>query len=514
MKKSNLKKNYIYNVIYQILVIIIPIIVTPYVSRVLMPEGIGQYSFSYSLITYFTIFANMGYNIYAQREIAACGDDKQKQSIIFWEINLSRLLFVGISLAVNLILVVSGVYDKYSLLMLLLSINILAIAFDISFYYQGNEEFGKMVFVNIIIKLLGTASIFVFVKDFNDVWIYTLLNSLVLIGSNLVMWIFLKNRLLKVKIKDLKPQRHFKGSFKLFIPTIATSLYTVLDKSLIGIITGSDAQNGYYESAEKIVRFAMTIITCWGTVMIPRNVHEISNGNYEQVNKNSYKVIHFVWLLGLPMMFGFIAVASNVIPWFLGDGYEPSIILMQVFSALVIFIGMSNVLGMQYLVPFKRDKEFTIAITSGAITNVVLNIPLIFWLDALGATISSVVAEFVVTLIMLIELRKNLSIKEIFKSAIKPLIASIIIFAVIYPLSFYFSPSVLNTFIIVLVGIVIYGIVILILKDKLVFDVLGQIKDKFFKKSENIKSISSEKKEELKEIPEEKAEVKEENKKQ
>ena len=133
------------------------------------PEGIGQYSYTYSLITYFTIFGALGFGYYAQREIAKYQNDKYMQSKVFWEVNICRLLSVGIALAVNLILCFTKVYGDYELLMLLFSINIIATAFDIAFFFQGNEDFGKIVIRNVIIKILSIIAIFLFVKDTNDV---------------------------------------------------------------------------------------------------------------------------------------------------------------------------------------------------------------------------------------------------------------------------------------------------------------------------------------------------------
>ena len=476
MNKKSVKKNYIYNVIYQMLIIIIPIVVTPYISRVLDPDGVGEYSFCLALVTYFTIFANLGFGTYAQREVAKYQDDREKQTIVFWEIFLCRLIPVGLSLVVNLLLAFYGVYGKYTSLMLLLSINIISIAFEITFFFQGNEEFGKLVIVNLIIKILGTTSIFIFVKTPENVWIYALINSLVLIISNLFLWLLLRKKLIKVKIADLRPMRHIFGSLRLFIPALAISLYTVLDKTLIGFITHNDAENGFYEQAEKIVKMSMTLVTCLGTVMIPRNSYEIERGNVEQVQTNNYNAIHFIWLLGMPLMAGNILIANNMIPWFLGTSFNQSIVLMQILSLLILVIGLSNVIGLQYLLPCRKDRQFTLAITAGVVTNLVMNIPLIYFYGALGAAISTIMAETTVTIIMLILASKHLSFRKILVLSLKPLFATIIMCAVIFPLSYFLTSSILHTSIIVVSGIVVYGLAILVLRDSLVINLLKGIK--------------------------------------
>lgn len=467
MKKS-VKKNYVYNVIYQIALFIVPIIVTPYVSKVLDPEGIGQYSFSFALISYFVLFGSLGFGYYAQREIARYQDDGYMQSKTFWEIILCRFVSVIASLTVNVILILFGVYGDNTILMSILCVNILSCGLDISFYFRGNEEFGKIVLRSIVIKFLGTAGIFLFVKDQNDVWIYTLLHSLILIVSDLSLWPMLINKVCKVSLKELKPMSHFKGTLKLFIPAVSVSIYRLLDKSLIGFITESDAENGYYEQADKIVRMALTVITCLGTVMIPRNASEFSKGNIKNIEDNVYKSCHFVWLIGIPMTVGLFCISVNVVPWFLGENFYPSINLMKIFSFLILIIGLSNVFGLQYLIPTKQDNKFTMCLIIGAAINVVLNLLLIFNFKAAGAAIASVIAELAITLSMIIVLRKKLSLKKIMKSCLKPLMASLFMFLVIYPISEKLTPSFINTILIIGIGVVTYSISVLILRDSLV----------------------------------------------
>lgn len=493
-KKKSVKKNYIYNVIYQLFLLIVPLIVTPYVSRVLTPNGIGQYSFSHSLITYFTIFGALGFGYYAQREIAKNQGDSVKQSKTFWEINICRLFPVAIALATNIIFCITKLYGEYTILMWIFNVNILALAFDISFLFQGNEEFGKLVLRNVLIKCISIVCIFVFVKTSKDVWIYTIINSFMLIISNLSLWTYLPKTLCKVN-ERLCPFQHLKGTIILFIPTIAVSIYTVLDKTLIGLFVPgeytviedgievvkkySDLENGYYEQTEKIVKMAMTIITCIGTVMIPRNSKEIANGNYEQVKKNINLSSQLVLLIGLPISLGLIAISPNFVPWFFGDGYDKCITLFYILSPLIVIIGFSNVFGVQYLVPSGQDKKFTIALLCGAVSNLILSIIFIKFWWSIGAAIATIIAEIVVTFIMAIMVRKQLNFFKILLKGWKYFLASVIMFFVCFFISKNLKSSVLNTFIIACVGIISYFSILILLKDEMIYWVFNNVNSKF-----------------------------------
>lgn len=473
---KSITKNYLYNLIYQILLIIIPIITTPYVSRVLGADGVGKFSFSNSIVSYFVIFASLGFGYYAQREIAKYQDNRKKQTEIFWEIIIVRSVSVLMVLIVYFTAMALGAFkEEYTVLMIILSINILSVAFDISFLFAGNEDFSKTVLTNTLVRILNVIAIFVFVKDRNDLWKYTLITVLTVLVANASLALYAKNFLCKIEVKNLKPIRHIKPAAILFLPTIAVSVYAYLDKTMIGVITGSDFENGFYEQAEKIVKMVMTVVTSLGTVMIPRNANAFERKDMDAIRQNIYRSVRFVLLLGIPMMIGLIAVSDNMVPWFLGDGYYKSANIMKILSVLILAIGLNNVFGLQYLIPAGEDKKFTISVTCGAITNFLLNLVFIRLFKSYGAAIATIAAETVVAIIMFCFIRKNVPLREILKSSIKYLISGIIMFVPCFILGRILEPSIINTFIVVFTGAVVYLICLILLKDEFFFEIANRL---------------------------------------
>lgn len=474
---NKIKRNYFYNLSFQAFKFIIPLVTTPYISRVLGSEGVGQYSFSFSIITYFTLLAAIGFEVYAQREIARYQGDRKEQSKIFWEIFIAKMISSMISLTIYLGLVFFVDFgENYQLLLLILSINIIAVGFDVVYLFQGNEEFGLIALRNIIVKCIGVVLIFIFVKKPSDVWIYTLIQAGIMLISSLSLWTRLTRILVKFKIKDLDFKRHYIPTLKLFIPTIAVSVYTMLDKTLIGVLVPgindlgqsfSDLENGYYEQAEKIVRMGLSVITSLGAVMIPRNSQAIASGDISGFRKNINGALKFVFFIGVPIMFGLSAIATNFSPWFFGDGYEKVPYLIMMFSPMVVIIGFSNVLGLQYLIPLKKDKNYTVAIISGAVVNLMLNLILIplFW--SYGACIASVSAELVVTSVMFYFARDSISLIELLKKSWKYIVSGIVMFIVVFLSQVNISSSILHTVELISEGIVIYFILLLLFKDEL-----------------------------------------------
>lgn len=492
---SKIKKigaSYVYNLLNQLFALITPIVTTPYVARVLLSDGVGRYSFSYSIVSIFVLFSALGFGIYAQREIARFQNNIKEQSIIFWEVFFLRLIPVVFTCGFYIIFIdfskfCSGYFD----LLIIMLINIITTAFDINYFYQGNEEFKLIAIRNIVIKIFGTLAIFVFVKAKTDVWIYTLVQSLILLISNLSLWITLPKRIVRVSLAELNIKRHLIPTLRLFLPTITVSIYTILDKALIGlliqgnttiIVNGqsmivklADLENGYYEQSEKLIKMAMTVITSLGTIMAPRNANEIAKGNTNGFIKNIRLSLRFSWFLAFPMAAGFAAIAYNLSPWFFGEGYDKVPLLIVMFSPLIIIIGTNNVLGIQALIPVGKEKYYTIAITMGAITNIILNFFLIKRYWSYGACIATLSAELMVDMCLFYFSKDFIKISFVFEKTWKYIISSILMGIIVFRTSLILSPSVMNTLLLIIEGILFYGISLLLLRDEIVVKALRKL---------------------------------------
>lgn len=266
--KQSITKNYLYNLFYQILIIIVPLFTTPYLSRVLGAEAIGIYSYTLSIATYFILFGSLGVAMYGQREIAYVQDDKEKRSKIFFEIVIMRFITLGISLLLFYFsFCTQGDYRVYYKILIL---EIVANSLDISWFFQGLEEFKKTVIRNTVVKLVSIICIFTFVKSANDLSKYFLIYVLSTLIGNISMWMYLPKYLKKIRRKELKILKHVKPTAVLFIPQLATQAYTVLDKTMIGAMVADKSEVGFYEQAQKMVKLLLTIATSLGTVMVPR----------------------------------------------------------------------------------------------------------------------------------------------------------------------------------------------------------------------------------------------------
>lgn len=473
MAKKSITKNYIYNVAYQILITILPLITTPYVSRVLNAEAIGIYSYTISITTYFILFGSLGVALYGQREIAYYQTDKIKRSKIFWEINILRFVTMTIAMVIYYFIYVrQGEYKIYYEILL---IELLANCLDISWFFRGIEEFKKTVVRNTIVKLISVALIFTLVKSVDDLYKYFIIYVLSTAIGNISLWLYVPKYIEKVKINELNILKHLKPTIILFIPQIAVQIYTVLDKTMIGMIVSDKAEVGYYEQSQKIIKLLLSIITSLGTVMLPRMAATFANGDNDKMKEYMKKSFNFVFLLAFPMIIGIDSVASKFVPLFFGNGYEKVTNIIYIISPIILAIGLSNVVGTQYLLPTKRQKEYTISVICGAIINFILNMILIRMFRSLGASIATVIAEFSVTAIQLFAIRKDMNIKKIVNLSKKYLVSTIVMGIVVLLIGFKGNNSWTTIIIQGISGMVTYLVMLIILKDEFLLDNINKI---------------------------------------
>lgn len=421
----------------------------------------------------------MGITTYGQREISYLQDDVIMRSSVFWNTKILEFITSIISLVFFLIFVS---FQDNRIIYFIFTFNILAVLIDVTWFFQGMEEFGKIVLRNIIVKLLGVIYIFLFVKSSADTNIYAFSMCFFPFLANISMWVYLPKYIKPIKYCRLKPFKDIKTVFSLFIPTVAIQVYTVLDKTMIGIITKDSFENGYYEQAVKISKMALMFVISLGTVMIPRIGYYHEQKQYEDVKRLMYNAYRFVWFLGIPLCFGLIMVAPGFVYWFLGEEYGKVTDLLRVLAFLILSIGINNVTGMQYLIPTKRQNIFTLTVIIGAVVNFILNSILIYYFKSMGAAVASVAAETTIAVVQIIIVRKELKPIYILKEGVNYYFAGAIMLLCLLFFSKQFAPSVISTLVLTVIGGGTYIFTLLIIKDEFLVKNLKIIIKKIYHK--------------------------------
>ncbi|MBO5477781.1 MAG: flippase [Clostridia bacterium] len=411
---ESVKKNFIYNTIYQILLVILPLITAPYISRTLGANAVGVYSYTNSVAYYFILIAMLGISNYGNRTIASVRDDKEKLNEKFSSIySLQFILFIIaiISYVVYSLFIAS----ENNMIFLLQTFYVASGLLDISWLFFGLEQFKLTVFRNVVIKILTVISMFIFVKDISDLWIYTLIMSLGTFISQLYLWFYVKKFVTFKKVSFRNITENIKPIIILFIPVIAYSIYKVMDKIMLGNISNY-SEVGYYNNAEKIINIPMGIITALGTVMLPRMSNMVANGKNDKSKQYISLSVKLVTIISSAIAFGLMGISNVFTPVFFGEGFEPSAKIIYLLSITVFFISWANVIRTQYLMPNNYDKIYVISTVVGGIVNLIINLLLIPKYAAVGAAIGTIFAEFSVMIMQVFAVRKEIPVlKYIFE---------------------------------------------------------------------------------------------------
>lgn len=466
-------KNYLYNVVYQILLLLVPLITVPYISRVLGPELVGINSYTNSWMTFFMLVGQMGIALYGNREVAYHRENPIERSKIFWGIELLQVITITCALIAYLgaVLLFSTTFKEYFLLQ---SFWIIAAGVDVSWYFMGVENFQRIVFRNMLVKLASVALIFLVVKGNNDLGKYIALLGLSNLVGNLTLWPYLKDEIKWVPISTWHPFRHFYPALLLFVPTITTQVYLVVNRLMLGRMS-TQSQLGQFQYTDQIIKVILAVITASGQVMLPHIANKFSKGDVKGIRDSLYNSFDFITAIAIPMMFGIMAIAKQFAPWFLGKQFNDAGILMMIEAPVILFIGWSNVTGTQYLMPINRTKEYTVSVTVGAVINVIANLFLIALWGARGATLATDISEFAVAAVQLVYIRQTISRRKLFGQMWKYLLSGGIMFIITYRLAMIMNMTIPNLAIEVIIGAVIYIIGIFILRAPVINQAIALI---------------------------------------
>lgn len=466
-------KNYLYNAFYQVFILIIPLITTPYLSRVLGPTGVGINSYTNSIIQYFILFGSIGVNLYGNRQVAFVRRDRDKLTATFYEIFFMR---VGtIALAYVAFLLFLAVANRYQTYYLAQSLSVIAAAFDISWFFMGMENFAVTVLRNFVVKLITLVSIFTLVKSEADLTMYILILSLSLLLGNLTLFPSLHRYIGKLQWQKLRIWRHFKPSVFLFIPQIATQIYLVVNKTMLGSMVSVQAA-GYFDQSDKMIKMVLAIVTATGTVMLPHVANAFANGEEEKTREFLYKSFSFVTALSVPMMFGLMAVTRKFVPLFFSTKFQAVVPLMMVEAVVILLIAWSNAIGTQFLLPTKQVRAYTMSVVLGAVVNIVMNIPLIILWGAMGTAIATVLSELTVTGYQLYAIRLQVDYKKIFLDTGKYFFAGVLMFIGVSILDNTTMSNWIMLVVEVGLGILVYLIILIILKASVISELQKLVK--------------------------------------
>lgn len=475
---SSIKSNIVLNYVNTLAGIVFPLITFPYAARVLLPDGIGLVNFQNSIVGYITLLSSLGIPLYAVREVARVRDDVEKRNRTTVEITLLSLLLAAAGYIIVFAVgqLVPQVNAHLSLFYVL-SLAIIFSALGVNWFYTAVEDFKFITIRGLIFKCLFVAALFLFVKTKDDLLIYAVVTVGSTVGNNIINFIHLRKfiNIFKIDWRQLDIFRHFSPTLHVFILNLSVSLYTSLNPVMLGFLA-DNTQVGYFTAGSKMSYIILSVVTSMATVLLPRASNLIQVKHTDEFNQLITKVYHYYMALAIPFTAALIALSVPLTLVLCGHDFYDSWKVVAITAPIVIFISITNIIGIQVLYPYGKENYVTYSTIGGAVANLILDIPLILLWGATGAAVSTLVAEFTV-LILQVHLGKGYIPFHYFDRNIRTYVGATIIMTIVVVLTKeLLAKPILQIIVPTITGTIIYGLILYYKKDDILFSILKYLR--------------------------------------
>ncbi len=480
MKKKSIGINAVLNGFRSVLNILFPIITFPYVSRVLLVKGIGIYNFSSSIVSYFLLIAGLGISTYAVREGAKLRENRSKitqfASQVFtinvWSTVLAYLLLF-------ICLIIFSKLHSYLSCILIFSLQIFFTTLGTEWIYQIYEDYSYITIRSIVFQILSLILLFIFVRSPQDYLKYTAITVFSTVGSNVLNFIHARQYCHIHLVWRFNWKVHLGPIIILFFANVANMIYVNSDITLLGLMKNNYVV-GIYSVSSKVYQIVKTLISAILIVTVPRLAMLFGKHRIKEYENILSKLSNVLVLLALPASTGLFMLAREIVLIISGPKYLRSINSLQILCFAYIFSILAWILSDCVLIPAKREKYVLRSMSASAILNIVLNIILIPFWNENAAAFSTVLAEMCM-LIVNYHYAKDL-VKDVFvsKTLLHTFISSIIgcigIILVCILCDIGFQSLIIKTIFSVVLSVVMYGAILVLLKNKFAISMLNRAK--------------------------------------
>lgn len=477
MKKKSVYKNSIYNMFYKGFTALFPLLTTTYISKILLAEGVGKVSYANTIVMYFLLVASLGIPFYGVKAIAQKSNNKKKLTATFIELFSLNAITTTICIIVYYIVINCIPYfeSKIELLNvfgLLLVFNY----FNLDWFYQGIEEYSYIASRSIIIKILSFILMLIFVKDYNDIVIYSIILCMATAGNNILNLLNLKKHLIREHEKvSILP--HLKPNFIMLASVIAQELYSTIDTLMLEHFYG-DSYVGYYSNSVKVIKMVYTLSIAMVTAFYPRISQYIKEENTNECNKLITIGTKIILFIAVPGAIGIALTSSYSVPLFFGESFVEAIFTMKILSPLIIVFSISYFLGHVVLMSVGKENKILLSTLIGAIINFILNLLLIPEYKQNGAAIASIISEILVMSLLIYNSKKYFKLEISKHFIISLIIASLLMGLYVWIINITIILQLLGMIVSVIGGICIYCLSLLILKNDMITWGINIIKNK------------------------------------
>lgn len=453
MKKNKLVSNFGFNIIYELTTILSSLLMAPFLTRTLTAEKLGEYTYINSIISYFVLFAMLGFSILGNRAIAYIRDDRLKLNMTFSRIYITQTITSITSLVCFIIF---GKILQMGTIYYIIGLLIVSCIFDVSWFFKGMENFKLFSILNTSTKIIGMLLTFILINDKNDLLTYALIMSLVTLIGNLCGFCIALREIHFTRISAKSVLFTIKEALILFVPVISASVYKMMDKLMIGSMTHNLIGVSNYSYAEQMVNIPSGIITALSSVALPRMANLSIHSRTENKNIIANKILIASCCISCAISFGLASISKNFVPLYLGDEYYDSANYLVLLSITSILSSWTAMMRNLFLLPAKKDRVYITSVVMGACLNFILNILLIKKYAIYGAIIATIASELLVTIIQTIAAAQQTNMKKHILNVIPFFFIGIIMLVVCKTISSNLPLNWSSFFVLIGIGAIVY----------------------------------------------------------
>lgn len=473
---KSLAKNSTFNAVYTILNLLFPLVTSVYVSRVLLPEGVGRVAYAQSVVSYFVILASLGLPNYGLREIARVKEKSEVKNKLFTELLIVNAISTSIALVayIVLVMVIQSLKSQLCLFVACGSLIFLNY-FNIDWFYQGEEEYVFIVCRSILIKLLSLVALFLFVRQQSDYIVYAWISSIAL-GGNYIFNIIHSRKYVKLTFKNIDIKPHIKPIVIMTVGVLLSSIYGKVDTTMLGMMSGN-RNTGLYTNGLKIVDMVITTSTAITAVFMPRLsfYFEHDKRKFTELIRTGNNILSFITF---PLAVGLFVIAPKAIELLFGNEFVGSVPIIRILCILIVIKGFGNLLCFQLVMCTGNEKERIPATFFGSLSNVIMNAVLIPIAAGTGAAAASVVSESIVNGYQLFKMQKKVDIQFDKGVLLKSIFSSTVMGIICYFVGKIEMSLLLSTVLTVLCGIFTYLLMNAALKNSMLEEMLELVKNR------------------------------------
>lgn len=476
MEKRTLAKNAIWNVVKTLVTYVFPLVTYMYAARIFLSDGIGKINFSLSYTTYFILFAMLGIEKYGIREMAKVREDINKRSYLAHELlilNFGSVIITYIVFFMSIFLI--GHLQAYRIFLIINSFSIIFTAMGMNWLYVAVEDYKYITLRSCFVNFGALLALFLFVHSTEDIYIYVIIQTIATTGSNILNFIHSKKYIIYKKIGKYSPLRHLKPVMIIFSMTLFIEVFTHLDITMLGFISGNNA-TGLYTSAHKVGGMVTAIITAAAMVMMPRIADYVENGKKEEIKELAEDTINLILMLSVPCAVGVFLFSEQLILIISGSTFLEATITSKILSGRVLFSSINAFIVLFLFIPLGKEKNNVVSTGVAAITNFLLNMILIRLLAEKGAAIATVIAEIIELTINLIFLKKEMPVRKLFINIWQYILAGNGIVCVYLVCTNLIGNMMISMGIVIILSILLYFGILLLLKNKYIKNIVEKLK--------------------------------------